>query len=145
MKKRKQKTPLQKSKDELWDLCKEVIRKRDGDICTSCGAQGLVGRNWQTGHFIPSSTCGAYLRYELRNLHSQCYYCNMNLGGNGAIFYKELVKKYSQKFVDTLFELKETKKGMQADILFYQDKIQEYEQYRTFSQKKLQKITRSFL
>jgi hypothetical protein len=139
--KRKKKTPLQKAKEKLWELCKEVVRKRDGNICTSCGAIGLVGSNWHTGHFIPSSICGAYLRYYIRNLHSQCYNCNIHLGGNGVFFNKEIVSKYGQKFVDKLIEDRNTMSCMKADLLFYQSKIEEYEQYRTMTKKKLKEIT----
>ena len=41
--KRKSKTPLEKAKGKLWELCKQLVRKRDGHSCVSCGKTGLVG------------------------------------------------------------------------------------------------------
>ena len=120
------KSEQQKLKKKLWELCKKTIRQRDGDVCFICGRCGLTGSGWHTGHFIPSSTCGAFLRYDLRNLHSSCYNCNINLGGNGALFYKRLVEVYGQKFVDQLFADKQ--KITQADEQFYKAKIKEYEE-----------------
>jgi hypothetical protein len=143
-KKAKKKTPTEKAKEKLWELCKQVVRKRDGDKCISCEKFGLVGSNQHTGHFIPSSTCGAYLRYYLKNLFVQCYNCNINLGGNGAYFTRELVKRYGQEYVDILFALKVEKAGMKADILFYNEKIAEFEGYLKLSKKQLQEITCKF-
>ena len=135
------KTKSRKLQDKLWELCKQVVRKRDGGTCTSCGSTGLEGSNQQTGHFIPSSTCGAYLRYDLRNLHVQCMPCNVHKGGNGAIFYRALELKYGRPFVDKLFTDKAV--SIKADIMFYQDKIYEFERYLAMSKKELDKMTRT--
>jgi hypothetical protein len=35
---------------------------------------------------FPKAWCGYRMKYDLRILATQCYYCNINLGGNGAIF-----------------------------------------------------------
>lgn len=100
---KKSKTPIAKSKEILWDTVKALIRKRDGNKCFICGKSDLSGAGWHGGHFIPSSTCGMFLRYDIRNVHSSCYYCNINLGGNGAMFYKRLAEEYNQDFVNKLF------------------------------------------
>ncbi len=105
---RKSKSEIRKIQDKIWELCKKIVRYRDGTTCFTCGKEGLIGSSWQTGHFIPSSVCGAYLRYDLRNLAIQCYRCNIDLSGNGAIFYKKLVEKKGQLFVDQVFLDKET-------------------------------------
>lgn len=122
--KRKSKTPEAKLKAKLWELCKQIIRVRYGNTCYTCKKSGLVGSSWQTGHFIPSAVGGASLRYDLRNLRPQCYRCNIDLSGNGAIFYRLLAAEHGQQYVDELFQ--EKQKTVKADVTFYQNLIDEY-------------------
>ena len=124
------KSPLKKAKEKLWELCKQIVRKKyqnpDGTWnCYTCGRHIDSPSKAQTGHFIPSGSCGAFLRHDLRNLRIQDYFCNINLGGNGAEFYKRMVKEVGQKEVDQIF--KDKQKSVKADILFYTRKIAEYE------------------
>ena len=122
---KKKTNPVKKLKAKLWELCKQIIRKRYGNTCYTCGAKDLQGSNWHTGHFLPSSTCGNYLRYDLRNLRPQCYRCNISLSGNGSSFYRNLVARDSQAYVDQLFKDKEV--IVKADAHFYQNLIDQYE------------------
>lgn len=106
-KKQKKKTPKQ-LKDILWNHCKRIIRARHIDTngnwhCYTCGHLIDEPTKAQTGHFIASSICGAFLRYDLRNLRVQCYRCNINLSGNGAMFYRNMVQEVGQEAVDQLF------------------------------------------
>lgn len=101
--KRKSKSEIALIQDDIWDLCRKIIRYRDGTTCVTCGATGLQGSNQQTGHFIPDSVCGAYLRYDLRNLGVQCMRCNVRLSGNGALYYDYFRKSKGQEYVDNLF------------------------------------------
>ena len=101
--KRKSKSPMANVQTLLWEECKRIIRAKYGNTCYTCGKTGLVGSSWQTGHFIPNSVGGASLRYELKNLRPQCYRCNIDLSGNGAVFYRLLVEREGQKYVDDLF------------------------------------------
>lgn len=125
------KTPTVKTlKKKLWELCKQIIRKKyqkkSGTwCCFTCGRLIDEPAKAQTGHFIPSGSCGAYLRYDLRNLRIQDYYCNINLGGNGSEFYRKMVEEVGQKEVDKLFQDKN--KVIKADIIFYANKISEYQ------------------
>lgn len=105
--KKKSKAKISLIQRKLWELCKQIIRKKYGNICYTCGATGLEGGNWHTSHFIPKASCGAYLKYDLRNLRPSCYHCNINLGGNGSSFYRELVRKEGQDYVDILFKDKQ--------------------------------------
>ena len=123
---KKSKSEIPKLKRKLWELCKEYIRKRDGNQCMSCGKTGLSGSGWHTGHLIPDAACGAYLRFDPRNLYSQCYYCNINLGGNGAALLRYVEQKHGKDFVDKLFADKQN--IVKADKHFYEQKIQEYKQ-----------------
>ena len=104
--KRKSKSDTRKVQDKLWEHCKRLTRQKYGNTCYSCGKTGLVGSSWQTGHLVPNSVGGALLRYHLSNLRPQCYYCNINLGGNGATYYRLMVEREGQKYVDELFALK---------------------------------------
>ena len=117
--------PLSYYKKKLWELCKRACREQYGNTCYTCGKTGLEGSNWHTAHFIPSGSCGAFLRYDLRNLRPGCYHCNINLGGNGAVFYKRMVEREGQAYVDQLFADKQ--KTVKCDILFLQRLIREYE------------------
>lgn len=138
--KRKSRTETAKLKDKLWELCKLVIRKRDGNVCKSCGKTGLEGSGWHTGHLIPDAACGAYLRHNLRNLFSQCYYCNINLGGNGAELSRNVAKQYGKGHIDKLF--KDKQKITKADKWHYMSLIAEYEVYATLSKEELIEITK---
>ena len=142
MKPRKKKTEVQKLKLKLWELCKQIIRKRDGNRCVVCGKQGLEGSGWHTGHFIASSVCGAFLRYDIRNLHSSCYYCNVNLGGNGAVFHESLERDYGLPFVKQIMVNRHV--IMKADKHFYQRKIDEYTKLVELEDFELVEITQNY-
>jgi hypothetical protein len=107
--KRKSKSETRKVQDELWQHCRRIsLAKyiRNGKhYCYTCDKE-VDGSNRQLGHFIPNSVGGALLRYNLDNLRIQCYYCNINLGGNGSEFYRRLLKDKGQEYIDNLFKLK---------------------------------------
>ncbi len=116
-------TPLKKLKKELWELCRKITAKRYPDVCFTCG-KSISGSNRQLGHFIPRSVGGTLLKYHLDNLRWQCYYDNINLGGNGSEFYRRLVNEIGLERVEGLFELK--KQVAKATVPFYQQLISEY-------------------
>ena len=107
--KRKSKSPIRKIQDELWQECRRIIlsrySKNGKHYCFTCDKE-VDGSNRQVGHFIPNSVGGALLRYNLDNLRIQCYYDNINLGGNGSEFYRRLVLEKGQEHIDKLFQLK---------------------------------------
>lgn len=120
--KRKSKTPLAKAKDKLWELCKELTRKRYGYNCYTCGT---YAKHPHTGHFITSSTCSTELRYDLSNLRPQCYACNVYRSGNWIEFEKRLIDEGVD--VEELKKRNERTKGLQYDISWYEEKTEEYE------------------
>lgn len=136
------KSKQQRLKEKLWKLCKEIVRTRDSNICLICNKSSLERSNWHTGHLIPSSACGAYLRYDIRNLHSSCYRCNINLGGNGALFYIQVLEKYGIKFIDKLFLDKN--KIIKADNIYYESLIDEYVKIQKWSKIELFDYTKNF-
>jgi len=140
--KKKSKSRISLLKRKLWEFCKTIIRVRDGNICVICGKKNLEKGGWHTGHFLPSSTCGAFLRYDLRNLHSSCYNCNINLGGNGALYYLALIDKFGKAFVDSI--IKDRQKSIKADETFYNNKIKEYEEISSWSKDKLLNHTKIY-
>ncbi len=89
---------------KLWDECKRIIRKRYGNTCYTCHAVGLVGSNWHTGHLFAKASLGAYLKYDLRVLRPQCYNCNINHGGAGAIFIENLRRIEGNEYVDKILQ-----------------------------------------
>lgn len=123
---RKKKTPEAKLKAELWELCKQIIRLKYGNTCYTCGATGLTGGNWHTAHFIARSICGASLRYDLRNLRPCCYRCNVSLAGNGSAFYRALVEREGQGYVDGIFADKE--RLIKTNRQWYEAKVAEYKE-----------------
>ncbi len=123
----KKKSP-KKLREELWAECKRLVRAkydRGGYWnCFTCERVIDEPAKAQTGHFLPSSTCGAFLRYDLRNLRIQCYNCNINQGGAGAEYYRKLLEENGQEYVDQLFKDKHI--SIKADSWWYQEKINEY-------------------
>ena len=104
--KKPKKISISKLQKLLWVECKRIIRQKYGNTCYSCGKTGLVGSDWHTGHFIPNASGGAFLRYDLRNLRPQCYHCNINLGGNGIFYYRELIRREGEAYVEQLIKEK---------------------------------------
>ena len=94
--------PIKTIKNKLWILCKIIIRSRYGNECYTCPKKGLKGKNWHTGHMIPKSVLGVFLKYDLRLLRPQCGYCNKWLGGNGAIFEKKMRDTEGHAYVDKI-------------------------------------------
>lgn len=70
--------------------------------------------NQHTGHLIPDSVCGAYLRYDLRILGVQCMSCNIRHGGMGAEYYRVRAEKFGVEWVEGLFKEKDQRKDVKA-------------------------------
>lgn len=124
--KKKSKSETRVIQDLLWNECRRIqLEKyaRNGiNYCFTCD-KPIDKQNRQLGHFIPNSVGGCLLRYNLDNLRPQCYYCNINLGGNGAVFYKKLLEEKGQAHIDELFRLK----GMTAKAIdIYKQQLELY-------------------
>lgn len=100
--KKKSKQPISLLQRKLWDECKRIIRTRYPNVCYTCGATGLAGANWHTGHLWAKASLGANLKYDLRVLRPQCYHCNINLGGNGAVYYRKMLDEFGREYMDKL-------------------------------------------
>ena len=75
------KPTLSSLKKKLWSIIAPQIRERYGPRCYTCGGNGT-----QTGHMFPKGRAHAISAFMPANLKPQCFYCNVNLGGNGAEF-----------------------------------------------------------
>jgi len=124
MKKRRKSTEISKVKKELWELCKQLTRKAYGKTCYTCRKKRLKKSNCHTAHFIPSASCGTYLRYDLRNLRVCCYHCNINLGGAGALYYHNMRNEVGQDTIDQLF--KDVKRKVKNPLEFYKSLVVKY-------------------
>ena len=121
---KKSKSTKKKLEDKLWELCKQITRKQYGNVCYACGKQGLEGSNWHTGHLYPKAALSAYMKYDLRVLRPECYHCNINLGGNGAVYLEKMLEREGEEYLEQI--RKDKMVLIRADEQFYLDKIAEY-------------------
>lgn len=122
----KKKSDLTKAKEKLWELCKQITRKTYGNTCYTCGTPGLSGSNWQTGHFLTSSTCSMELRYDLKNLRPQCLPCNKWKSGNWQAYEERLIRDHGEEYVEELKVRNRLTKGNSYGIFWIRQKIEEY-------------------
>lgn len=120
---RKAKPTITKLKKKLWELCKQITRKRHGMNCYTCG---VLCEAPHTAHFIPSSVCSVEVRYALENLRPCCYRCNINLSGNWPAYEAHLIADHGQKYVDDLKRRNNATKGGMYRNDWYEAKIAEY-------------------
>ena len=94
---------------KLKRLLYPIIKKRDGNVCISCGKKGLVGMDWHAGHYIKAELCNLHYRYFPVNINSQCSYCNKWLRGNTIAYRNAMLKKYDVRIIeDTDLHYKDT-------------------------------------
>lgn len=138
----KSKTPLAKAKTALWKTLKRLLDIRDGEKCISCGVEGIKGHNKHGGHFLPSSSCGGFLRYDLRNVHNQCLRCNMYMSGATVDYMISLEKKYGRKFVDKILAQRGT--DIKLDLDYITKLTEYYEGLLDKDQAQLLKLTKNY-
>lgn len=107
----KKKTVSQLRK-KLWELTSKFVRLSAADsygfcFCVTCSARLDWIYEAQAGHFIAKAQ-GNATAWDLRNIHVQCYRCNINLGGNGAEYYPWMLNKYGEDVVSELRRLSKT-------------------------------------
>lgn len=114
---------IPKLKQYLWNLFRQVIYKRDGNTCFTCG-RWCEGQGRHAGHFITGATCPPSLYFDERNVHVQCYNCNINKGGYWIEYRRRMHMKYGAKIVHALEKMQtKVEKWERTDYL---KKIQEY-------------------
>src|SRR3990167_3080635 len=118
MKRKPKKPSVSKLKKKLDAIFSLWIRKRDRNICFTCGR--FAGQN---GHYVSRSHNS--LRYSEVNCHAQCVSCNIFKRGNMDEYALALQRKYGQ---DILVRLNaEKNKIKQFTVQELQMLIKEYE------------------
>lgn len=121
---KKSKEPISRLQRKLWELCKQITRKRYTNTCFTCRKTGLSGSNLQTGHMWSKASLGAYLKYDLRILRPQCSICNLFQGGRGADFYKRMLQEIGQE------EMEKLEKDRQVTVKAYDHYIKLLSEYQ---------------
>ena len=100
------KTTTSKLKAKLDKLFSEYIRKRDSDykgncLCISCGKEApAFGGSIHAGHLFSRRYLS--IRYDEKNVNSQCSYCNTFLNGNQIKAARGVEKKWGSGTVADL-------------------------------------------
>lgn len=118
------KQPISKIQRQLWEECKRITRRDCGNVCYTCRKTGLEGSNWHTGHMFAKASIGAYLKYDLRILKSQCYFCNINCGGRGADFIERMRQEKGEEYVNKII------KDKQVTVKAYDHYLKLLEEYK---------------
>lgn len=122
---KKSKASISKIQRDIWEEIKRIVRRDQPNTCYTCNRKGLEGANWHCGHLWAKASLGAYMKYDLRVIKSQCYHCNINLGGAGAEFYKRMLKEEGKPFMDKL------EKDRQVSVKAYDHYQELLEYYRS--------------
>lgn len=139
---KRSRTALAKAKDKLWKEFKVVVHKRDNSTCITSGEKNLVGHNRHAGHFLPSASCGAFLRYDLRNVWTQCARDNLFFGGAGAEYALALQKKFSKAWVERL--VKDKQVSIKLDLDYVTRLTEHYKVLQNKTPKELMDITKTY-
>lgn len=116
---------ISKAKKKLWTLFSKYIRERDNYTCITCGKRG-EGSAIHAGHFITGATCPPELYFDERNVHAQCYRCNINLSGNWVVYEQAMIDKYGEDVVNELKLRRTQQMGQKKDLEWYLNKINDY-------------------
>ena len=95
----KPKKPLKPKIDKEQQRINALVRKRDaGKPCISCGIEGV---ELEAGHYI-SRARSPKMRYDMDNIHGQCWHCNNILHGNIEGFQKGILLRYGKEYLENL-------------------------------------------
>lgn len=120
---RKSKNPQKKLEEVLWQECRRIVGEQFGTDCYTCQAKNLQGSNKQLGHMWAKASLGAFLKYDIRVLRFQCFRCNINLGGNGAEFYKRMLQEEGKDYMN---RLEQDRKIIVKASDYYKKLLEEY-------------------
>lgn len=77
-----------------------------------------------SGHFIPRGLSGN-LYFDERNVHSQCFRCNIHLFGNSDEYAQRIVERYGEEELIRIRKAKSVKKAWSREEL--EEIIKKYE------------------
>lgn len=107
------KITLAKLKDKAWSAYSKHVRASNANLdgfveCITCG-KANHWKKMQAGHFI-SGRSGRVLFAE-KNVHPQCYACNVILSSNWDSYFKFMEETYGMKTIRALMKLKDLDKS----------------------------------
>lgn len=85
----------------VWKHFSDYIRNRDNWTCFTCGKYDK-GSTMHAGHFISRGRSATM--FDEKNVHAQCYGCNIGKKGNVAEYAYRIIKVYGQETLDDLVE-----------------------------------------
>lgn len=105
----------------LQQLVNRYVRQRDGNFCISCNKP--FNGKCDAGHFF---SVGNYpsVRFDLRNINSQCIRCNQYNGGSLLEYRKYLIDKIGISEFEDLE--RKAHQNRQFDISELKEMIEEY-------------------
>lgn len=98
-KRKSKKTHVSLAKKAAWKAFSDFIRTRDKYICITCKRRG-EGAGMHAGHFV--SRIKTAIAWDERNVHAQCFSCNINKGGAWDDYYVVMQQRYGQEVIDEL-------------------------------------------
>jgi hypothetical protein len=111
----------------IWPIFSKYIRLSYADwrgnvACCTCGAT-VPWKRAQAGHFVPGR--GNSILFDERNVHPQCYVCNIRLKGNPRKYEAFMRAKYGQDVINEL-----DRNAGQPREFAYQELVDMYNHYR---------------
>ena len=99
------------AKAKAWNEFSKYIRVRDSirttgtlteAVCVTCGKQyPSFGKGClQAGHFLPGRHLS--VMFDERNVHAQCYNCNIRLKGNWSEYMTFMLSAYGNETINEL-------------------------------------------
>lgn len=118
-----------KLKKDLWKqfaLWTKLKYSDDGRWCScyTCGNPLEIGTSGcQAGHWLPKGGYSVHY-FNPDNVRPQCYRCNVNLGGNAAVFERALREEIGEDLVEDMYHIRHAK--VKRTITWYQEQIEHY-------------------
>lgn len=125
----KKKTKISTLKKKLWKEFATYIKIRDNYTCITCGKEN-TGCGMHAGHFIPKRLCKEELYFNENNVHAQCFHCNINCGGFGAMYFRVLQKKYDEELPKILINIFEDNRHLPPKKWTEEDYLEKIEHYK---------------
>ena len=91
---------------QLWDVFSLYIRTRDNWTCFTCGRSKRRDPDtvFQAGHLF--SRIKSAIRYDPRNVMTQCYSCNTRHNSDPDIYREKYIARFGQSQYDTIYQMR---------------------------------------
>ena len=83
----------------VWKYFSDYIRNRDNWTCFTCGKYEK-GPTMHAGHFISRGRSATM--FDEKNVHAQCYGCNIVKKGNVGEYAYRIIQKYGQETLNDI-------------------------------------------